>query len=288
MTDTAFPPPNSCDCHLHVIGPKAKYPLVSPRAYTPMDAPLPVLEAMLKRLGLHRVALIQTSVFGTDNSCMLDAITAMGGRARGVAVVADEMPAAELDRLHAGGVRGLRVNLATLGKNDPAAARGSIAAAARHCARNGWHLQLFTTAATITALADDLAALPVPVVIDHFGLLSPAEPDSPAERVLKDLLSTGQGWVKISGTYRLKPADLGPAMTALVHRLHAANPEHVVWGSDWPHSPPHPEGAIDHDREMPYRDLDTGALLGTIRQWFEEPRRWQEILVDNPARLYGF
>src|SRR5690606_25495776 len=107
-----------------------------------MDAPLPALEAMLARLGLERVVLIQTSVFGTDNSCMLDAISAMGDRARGVAVVADDVPAAELDRLHAGGVRGLRVNLATLGKNDPAAARGRIAAAARHCARNGWHLQL--------------------------------------------------------------------------------------------------------------------------------------------------
>lgn len=288
MSEVPFPPRFSCDCHAHVVGPKSRYPLTSPRAYTPMDAPLEALEAMLARLGLERIVLVQTSVFGTDNTCMLDAMERLGGRARAVAVVADDVPGSELDRLNRAGVRGLRVNLATLGMNDPAGARRRLEKAGQLCARNGWHVQLFTSASTIAALSGDLAALPVPVVIDHFGLLSPAEEGSAAERVIMGLLEGGKGWVKISGTYRLSPPDLGPAMAALARRLHTANPGSIIWGSDWPHTPPHPAGAMADHVEMPYRDLDTAALLNTIRQWFDEPRRWQEILVENPARLYSF
>lgn len=283
-----FPPPLSCDCHAHVIGPKSRYPLASPRAYTPMDAPVEMLEAMLDRLGLARIVLIQPSVFGTDNTCMLDAMARLEDRARGVAVLADDVGTDELDRLDRANIRGIRVNIATLGQSDIERTRERLRSAAKQCARNGWHVQLFAPAAIIHALGDELAALPVPVMLDHFGLLSPAEPGSAAEATILKLLESGRAWVKISGTYRLSPPDLGPAVTALARRLYDTNPERIVWGSDWPHSPPHPAGAVAGDVEQPYRDLDTTALLDTIRQWFEEPRQWRQILADNPARLYGF
>lgn len=287
MPEAVFPPPLSCDCHTHVIGPKSRYPLASPRAYTPVDAPVEALEAMLRRLRIDRVVLVQTSIFGTDNSCMLDGLARLGDRCRGVAVPAGTATGSELDTMHRAGVRGVRSNLATRGTNDPAEARRHLRMAADQCMRNGWHLQLFTSADLILRLADDLAALPVPVVIDHFGLLSPATPDTPAERAILRLLESGKGWVKISGTYRLDPPEPGPAMADLARRLYRANPENIVWGSDWPHTPAH-SGAAAADVEQPYRELDDTALLDTVRQWFAEPHQWRQILVDNPARLYDF
>lgn len=287
MSEPAFPPAMSCDCHTHVIGPKARYPLVSPRAYTPMDAPTAALEAMLASVGVERVVLVQTSIFGTDNSCMLDAVAALGERARAVAVPPADADGASLDQMDRAGVRGVRVNLWTLGLDDPEEARRQLGVAVSQCARNGWHLQLFAAPATIVALEADLAALPVPVVFDHFGLISPASEGTPAEGVIVRLLGSGQAWIKLSGTYRLSPPEHSPQMAALAQRLHAANPERTVWGSDWPHAPAHPGGVAKDDRELPYRDVEDAALLGTIREWFDEPAQ-RAILSDNPARLYGF
>lgn len=284
----AFPPPGATDCHAHVVGPKARYPLVSPRAYTPVDAPVEALIAMLDRLGLARVVLIQTSVFGTDNSCLMDALDRLGDRGRGVVQLAPEVDGAAIDALHQRGARGIRVNLNTTGLNDPDWAREGLVTAAAMCARNGWHIQLFTTPAVIESLANTLMALPVPVVLDHFGLVSPVGETPLAEAVVLRLLESGKGWVKISGTYRLPSNERPDAMAALARRLAAANVEHLLWGSDWPHTPPHEAHAEPEPPEAPYRDLDTNALLETIRDWFHDDPVLRAILVGNPARLYGW
>ncbi len=114
MAEAKFPPPGATDCHVHVIGPKRRYPLPADARYTPMDAPVGQLAAMLKRLGLERVVIVQPSFYGTDNTCLLDAMAELGN-ARGVAVLPDEVAAGELDALDDQGVRGLRVNIATYG-----------------------------------------------------------------------------------------------------------------------------------------------------------------------------
>ena len=288
MHEPRFPPPDATDCHTHVAGPRDRYPMVSPRAYTPMLASPQMMRAMMDRAGIERIVLVQMSVFGTDNSCMLDAMTFLGPCSRGVVQLPPEVPGDELDRLHARGVRGIRVNLNTTGLNDPEAARRGIRAAARLCERNGWHLQLFTTPPVIAALGEELRSLPVPVVLDHFGLLSPVERGGDAERLVISLLESGRGWVKVSGTYRLEPSEARDEIARLARDLVAANCERIVWGSDWPHSPHHRGVPVAEPPEAPYRDLDPAALMNTIRQWFDEPRRWQDILVDNPARLYAF
>lgn len=288
MTDATFPPALATDCHTHVTGDPARYPMVTPRAYTPEIASPSDMRAMMDRLGTGRIVLVQMSVFGTDNSCMLDGIKALGDVARGVVQVGADIAGSDLDEMHRIGVRGIRVNLNTTGLNDPALARERLAVAAGKCARNGWHLQLFTTPRVITSVAGLLRDLPVPVVLDHFGLLPVKDRGGEGEAVVRDLLSTGRGWVKVSGTYRLDHPDATPEIAALARDLYATNPDNIVWGSDWPHAPHHNNVALDTPPVRPFQKLDDHALLDTIRQWFNAPADRARVLVDNPARLYDF
>lgn len=288
MVQAPFPPRGTTDCHTHVAGRPNQYSMVSPRAYTPMEASPAHMRTMMDKVGIDRIVLVQMSVYGTDNSCMLDAMKILGPCSRGVVQLPPDFPREKLDALHGQGVRGIRVNLNTMGRNEPEIAREGLQAAARLCARNGWHLQLFTTPEVIAALGAELAQLPVPVVFDHFGLLSPVLRGGEAERIIMNLLTQGRGWVKVSGTYRLSPADATEEIAALARDLYRANPDHVVWGSDWPHSPHHSGRAVADPPPAPYRDLDPAALLDTVRQWFAEPRERHSVLVDNPARLYDF
>jgi predicted TIM-barrel fold metal-dependent hydrolase len=285
MADDRFPPPGACDCHVHVIGPKARFPLARARSYTPMDAPVQELAAMLARQGIDRVVLVQPSFYGTDNACMLAAIAELGA-ARGVAVLPAHVTEAELADLHARGIRGLRVNVASTGAASLAAMRRDIEAAAALCEQHGWHVQIFVAAQAIEPLTPILLGLPVETVIDHFGLIAPGT-ETAALRALLRLLESGKVWVKISGAYRIAENPFDPAIGPLARQLCDANPERIVWGSDWPHTPKH--GAAPHaGDEMPFRTMDTRALLDLVPRWFDDERLVRQVLVTNPARLYGF
>ena len=285
------PPPGACDCHLHVVGPKAQYPLADYRAFTPMDAPLDKLLAMHRQIGIERMVLIQTSVFGYDNSCMLDALDVLGPRARGIAIVPGDIDSQTLDEMHRLGVRGLRVNIATYGSRPAEEIAEQFRVAARLCARNNWHVQLFIPADAIAAIEPVLDALPVPVSIDHFGLIPPQDDTHPAESVLRRLLEKGKVWVKVSGAYRLGDGGdndfCDPRIGALAQRLYQTNPARIVWGTDWPHTPPHGDIA-EGDEEAPYRDIEPASLLNALNAWFDDPKAMQRILVDNPMELYDF
>ena len=288
MDELRFPPPGACDCHVHVIGPKRRFPLVRERTYTPKDAPTDELRAMLARLGLERVLLAQPSVYGTDNACLVDAIAGLGSGARGVAVLAADTPGSAVDDLHRQGVRGLRVNVASAGPSSLDAVKDRLAAAAALCARNGWHVQAFIPPAAIAPLAETFEQLPVPVVVDHFGLISPAAGRSAEEAALVRVLQSGRVWVKLSGAYRIAQDPADPAIAPLARRLAVANPERILSGSDWPHTPPHGGAHVGDDEEQPYRDLDTRGLLELVRAWFDDARLQNLLLAENPARLYGF
>ena len=285
MPSAAFPSPGACDCHVHVIGPKPRFPLARERSYTPMDAPTEALAAMLSRLKLERVVLVQPSFYRTDNTCMLDAMAKIKN-SRGVAVLPDKVAAAELDRLHAQGIRGLRVNIATAGAASIEVVRRDIAAAARLAERHGWHVQLFVPSTAIEPLTPLLSALPVDTVFDHFGLLAPGA-DTPALRALTRLLEAGKTWVKISGAYRIgswRDPRIGP----LARTLCAANPGRLVWGSDWPHTPKHSQRKPNTNEELPFQAIDTAALLALVPLWLENDRLVRRVMVSNPAKLYGF
>jgi predicted TIM-barrel fold metal-dependent hydrolase len=280
-----FPPPNSCDCHVHVIGPKARFPLPANRRYTPSDATAAELAAMLKQLGMTRVVIIQPSFYGTDNACTLDGI-AQVGNARGVVVLPAQVPAPELDALHKQGIRGIRINIATVGGAPLDEIKTKVSAAAKLAEAHGWHVQLFVAADVIEPIAPLLRALPVDSVIDHFGLIAPGTTGAPL-RALQGLLETGKTWVKISGAYRIDSDPNNRQIDPLARALCKANPERIVWGSDWPHTPPH---TIQKplDQESPFQNIDTLGLRNLLPRWLEDDALIARVLVSNPAKLYDF
>jgi predicted TIM-barrel fold metal-dependent hydrolase len=268
-------PPGAIDCHFHIFGPTDRYPQSPGRSYDPVEASVEAYLAMAATLGLQRMVVVQASIYGTDNSCTLDAVDRFGRhRACAVAVVDDSFDAAALRALDRRGVRGVRFN-AVSGNGTPL---DQLETLARRIEPLGWHLQLYAHGAQLPELAERLLAPPVPVVIDHMGQVPTGRGlDSPEFQVLLRLLRSGRCWVKLSG-YRI--AANGPPyadVLAPARALIAAAPERCVWGTDWPH--PHLEG-----RPMP----DDGLLLDLLGEWAPDPAQQRRILVDTPAALYGF
>ncbi|HEY6820660.1 MAG TPA: amidohydrolase family protein [Burkholderiales bacterium] len=283
-------PAGACDCHTHIHGDPREFPMFPGRVYTP-EAALPEEMAQLhKALRIQRVVIVTPSIYGTDNSATLWGMKARGADARGVAVIDDKTPESELDAMGRAGVRGIRLNLATGGGNDPAAGRQRFEKAVERLKSRGWHIQMYTNLAVISALKEAVAASPIPVVFDHFGGAKAALGlDQPGFADLLELVRSGKAYVKISGAYRA--SERGPDYkdaTPLAQALIAANPQRIVWGTDWPHpnSSPMPGfGAMD---VRPFYAIDDGLLLNQLPVWAPDPALRKTILVDNPARLYGF
>lgn len=283
-------PAGATDCHVHVFGPGDTYPWSPTRVYTPGDASIESLEAHQKALGLSRVVIVHPSPYGTDNSCTIDAIARLGHKARGVAVID---PATitddELTALHKGGMRGARANLSTAGVVDPNAAWKTLSAIRDRIKPLGWHLQTFTNLSVIDALADRLPTLGVTLVVDHIGGAKAAlGPKQPGFDVLLKLVGEGKSYVKLSGAYRVSTAPDFADVAPLARALIAANPDRMLWGSDWPHpGGANRTGALLAEIE-PYHAIDDGAALDRLHGWADGVALAKRILVDNPARLYGY
>jgi len=266
------------------------YPYMAGRSYTPMDALVDDAKSMLQTLGLDRVVLVQPSPYRADNRCLLDALPKFGAAARGVAVIDDNAPDAELRRLDAAGVCGIRLNIASGGNPSDLPLDVRIDRLATRIAGLGWHLQLFVQPDDLVALEPTLSDLPVPLAVDHMGLISSTVvPYHPAHTTLLRLLDGGHCWVKLSGAYRLSGSDtefdsVEPLARSLVEKC----PERLVWGSDWPHTPQHSGAPDGPGTRRPYRRIDTGQLLDLLSDWVPDPETRARILVENPAQLYGF
>jgi predicted TIM-barrel fold metal-dependent hydrolase/predicted NBD/HSP70 family sugar kinase len=283
-------PAGACDCHVHVFGAAADFPFVASRGYTPPPASPDELLKLQNALSLSRVVIVQPSVYGADNSCTLDGIRRLGPeRARGVAVIDAKTTDSELKEMHAAGIRGVRVNLETSGQTDPAQSRRNLAAAVKRVAPLGWHVQVYTRLLVVEALRGDVMKLAVPIVFDHFGGAPAAggvaQPGFPA---LLDLVASGKAYVKVSGHYRSSvkaPAfdDVAPLARALI----AANPDRIVWGTDWPH-PHHALPGKELSEITPSFDIDDGLALNQVARWAPTAATRRKILVDNPTRLYDF
>ena len=273
VTPRRRPPAGACDCHAHVIGPAERRPFSPTRAYTPPDALLPDYLALLGELGIERAVIVQPSVYGYDNACTLDAVQTLGARGRAVVVADPASNDAELAAMAAAGACGLRFNLVTPG--GPGAAE--LERMAARVAPLGWHVQLYVRTAQLVELAPRISGLPCPAVIDHMGHPDlKAGPEQPGFRALLELLLAGRIWVKLSGAYRVDPSVGHAAAAPFAKALINAAPDRCVWGTDWPHT----QCEIDPP--------DDGQLLDQLADWAPEDALWRAILVDNPARLYGF
>jgi D-galactarolactone isomerase len=269
-------PPDACDCHLHVYD--RTYPAVADAALQPPDASIADYRRVQQRMGTSRAVLVTPSTYGVNNGAMLAALAELGPAGRGVAVISGSEPDGELERLHAAGVRGVRINLSLGRANAPE----SIAHIAQRIAPIGWHLQVLMPGAQLLALAPVLRALPVQLVFDHFGRVSPvAFATDPAHRVVCELLERERAWVKLSGGNIVSPDGSveDPRLDELARSYIRAAPHRVLWGSDWPHAT-----ASAGRHPMP----DDARQVDRLAAWAGDAATLQSILVTNPATLYGF
>jgi predicted TIM-barrel fold metal-dependent hydrolase len=266
-------PAGACDAHCHVFGPAARFAYAPNRRYTPEDAPKEALVALHAHLGIARGVIVQASCHGSDNRAMLDAIAADPARYRGVAIVDGGEKDAELGALHRGGVRGVRFNFVRHLGGAPE--MDLFHRTLDRIRMFGWHVVLHLDGSDIASLAEMIRALPVPFVIDHMGRVNSAGGvEQPAFRALLELARLERCWVKVSGAERISREPYAAAVP-LARALIRTAPERVLWGTDFPH--PNLSDPVDE-----------ADLVDLVPRFAETGTDQRLLLVDNPARLYGF
>lgn len=273
-------PAGACDSHAHVFGPYDRFPLAHASSYAPPLAPAALHRTMLDTTGAARGVLVQPAPYGTDAAALLDAIATGGGRLRGIAVADAATPEAGLQALYDGGVRGLRFVEVRAPDGTPYA--GSVGvdqllAMAPAMRRIGLHAQLWAPVELYATLLPQLRAAGVGAVLDHMACIKTGRGvDDPAFQAVLDEVRKGGVWVKLTlcrvSNQGPGYADARPFHDALV----AAAPEHMLWGSDWPYV------------RMGENAPDVGVLLDQLHAWVPDAATRQQILVTNPATLYGF
>lgn len=266
-------PAGTTDTHMHIFSPA--FPQHQPGAEQPA-ATVEDYDLVCRRLGIDRAVVVQANAYQTDNACLLDALERMGARARGVAVVTEDVTDQELERLTGKGVRGARIM--DIGGGPVGTDR--LGAVAERVAPFGWHAIVQFDGRDIAERAELLSGLQSPYVIDHAGkFLTPVSPDSAPFRTLLRLIDRGNCFVKLSACY--ETSRTGPPDYADVGRLSAAlvahAPDRMLWASNWPHVSATPETYPDDAR-----------LLDLLLDWAPSAADRQRILVDNPMQLYDF
>jgi len=265
-------PPNACDTHMHIYEPG--YQLRPEASHPSQPGTLAHYREVQKQLGLTRTVIVAPSGYGADNTCTLEAMAKLGSSARGVAIVDPAAPDAEIDRLTKGGMRGIRYHM-----------RGGVLTwdtmprMAARVAAFGWHVQLQCESRELSEHEAIITRLPCDLVIDYMGRFDAATPAEDKDwRLLLKLLATGRCWVKLSGPYY--GSKSGPPLYAdkarIAKELIKAAPERMVWASNWPHP--------SYKKNFP----DEGRLLDLVADWTQDESLRKQILVTNPAKLYGF
>jgi len=269
------PPAGAVDAHVHVFGPEARFPFSPKSKYHPEDATPEMLFALRDKLGFSRNVIVQASCHGTDNSATLNGIAVSGGTARGVAVVAPDISDEELQRLHAGGIRGVRFNFLKRLVDD--APKDKFLEIARRIERLGWHVVIYFEAELLEELTPFMAAIPTTIVIDHLGRPDIGQgPDGEDITAFRRLLDSHPNiWTKVSGAERLSVQ--GPPyddFVEVVRPIVENYPDRVLWGTDWPH--PNMQDNIPDD----------GKLVDVVPRLATTGALQRKLLIDNPDRLY--
>lgn len=276
-------PAGACDTHFHVFGPPNLFPFAPTRRYEPPAAPIEYYHAMQRATGLERGVVVQPSAHGLDSAAMLDAIARSEGRLKGVANIDAGMPDTELERLKAAGVVGARYSL----MSDRPGDRAAIEHALPRLQRLGWSLDLHIEAEHLVANADFIRQLQVTTVIDHMGRPEPSHGlDQPAFKLVLELARDPRFWFKVSALDKLSETSLANVPDGIPFKdtipfaraVIAAAPDRVIWGSDWPHGNTFEPGTVPND----------GTLLDLLAEIARDQTTRRRILVDNPAKLYGF
>ena len=267
-------PPLSCDAHCHVFGPGDRFPYAPGRRYTPVDAPKETLAALHDFLGLERAVIVHASAHGTDNRALIDALQWAPRRFRGVCNADASFTDRDFQQLHDAGVRGVRFNFVKhLGGAPDMTVVWRVLGRVKPL---GWHVVLHMDAVDIERIKEDvIAKLTIPFVIDHMGRVpSAAGVEQPAFKALLEVVRRDDCWIKVSGSERISfpPYDAAlPFARALV----SASPDRCLWGTDFPHP-------------NPTHEADEADLIDLIPLFASDPAQQKRLLVDNPARLYGF
>jgi len=270
------PPPLACDAHCHIFGPAAKFPYAPDASYHPPDAPFEALQKLHKILGIERAVIVHASCHGPDMRATLDGIARSKGKYRGTAIIDESYGDREFQRMNEGGIRGVRFNFVQHlgGRPDMAFFQRTVA----RVKEMGWHLILHLDAADLVQFDALFKKIPVPMVIDHMGRVKAADGlEQPAFKVLLEWMRNEKFWVKVCGAERV--SSKGPPFTDAVpfaRKLIEAAPDRILWGTDWPHP--------NVGKHMP----NDGDLIDLFPQMAPTPELQKKILVDNPARLYGF
>ena len=271
-------PAGSVDTHAHVFGSQDQYPLSPNRGYTPEILKLETLMRMHAAFGVEKIVLTQPSVYGTDNRAMLDAIAQFPDRIRGVVAIGPEVTDKELEDFHAQGIRGIRVNLVDKG-GMPFASIEEFCRFADRLKPFGWHLELLIHVHEFPDIRETLGKLPIDISVGHLGYTKTSNGvEHPGFQDFLNLVRDGHCWVKLTGTYRITTLEQTPYLdvTPMAQALIEANPDRLIWGSDWPH--------VAMYGNMP-NDAD---LLDHVLDWTTDTAIHQKIFVDNPTELFGF
>ena len=274
-------PPLSCDCHFHVFGPADRYPYGTDLRYPPPLAPLEDYLALCGLLGIERYVFVQPSAYGRDNTCMLDAMREVGAKCRGIVDIEENAPDAELARLHAAGVRGVRINVPPVKPHTPGFSATMLPRIDRlhaRCTELGWQLDFLTPGWLTSELMPVFKKLKCDFTIAHMGMyLAKDGVKQSGFQELLDLLRHGEGrcWIKLTGVYRMSVApgfaDAAPHARALIETA----PDRIIWGSDYPH--------------LSFADkVGSVELFNLLGQWAPTDAARKQILVDSPQRLFSF
>ena len=271
-------PDLSCDSHMHICGPISKYDYADDRIYTPPDALLGDYLRLSRTLGLQRVVFVQPSIYGTDNSTMLDAMHECPIENKGIAVLNEAVSDERLEELDRLGIRGIRFNLVDVANKTNQLPIEPIRKLAGRIRDFGWHVELLIHADDFPDLDEILAGLPVDVVVGHLGYFRPhRKVDDEGFQALLRLMHSGRVWTKLTGPYRVSAEALPYTnVDAFAQALVQEAPERVIWGSDWPH--------VMVKGDMP----NDGDLLDLLFDWVPDAAIRHRILVDNAAKLYKF
>jgi predicted TIM-barrel fold metal-dependent hydrolase len=273
-TKPSFPlPQNTCDAHFHVFEPG--YPSVAKPHYTFPDGSLRQYVELCDYVGIGRMVLVQPSYYGTDNRLTIETLRKLGDRARGIVMIDEAISEAELDAFHAAGVRGIRLDLFARAHWARPDIHRYIHHMQQRARQRGWHIQFYTPGYVVRDLIPFLATLDDAFVIDHMGYM--LEEDGLTDRdfqQLLELLKGGKAWLKLSAPYRIAKKRGYGAVAHLAQAIIQTRPDRAIWGTDWPH-------LTDGSR-------DTGELINLLLDWAPDEAVRHQILVENPARLFGF